>query len=712
MTISPPSETPEEESFAIVPASIPHHADPTRRNPAAIRGDDARAGEMPARPRRKGSAMLRRLCLLLLCCLPLLRAQPFFAMDNGLPGDARDAAAAAVLLDELGYDGLGGRGSAAKPQREAMAARGLRLWNVYLTLEFEPGKPALTPEIRTMIDGLKGHEAMLWIAIMKVGGDEDATAVAALREIADHATPAGVGISLYPHTAFWLERFDHAARLAATVDRETVGITFNLCHWLKVEGDVDPLPAIVRHRSRLQFVTVNGADRGDTRAMGWDRLIRPLGEGSYDVGGLLRRLHLEGKWRGPVGLQSYGVAGDRRANLAKSIAAWRRMQGLLDGTVLCGYQGWFRCEGDGAGNGWHHYAVNGRFEPGHAHIEMWPDMTEAGPTERFATPFRHADGAVAEVFSSVHGDTVRRHFRWMREHGIDGVFLQRFATSARDPRFRGPMDRVLAHCRDSAAAEGRRWALMYDLSGLKAADYGTVEEDWRRVKSMLEMPGPSYLSHRHRPLVALWGLGFHDRPPALAEWERLIGFFRSEGCAIMLGVPCYWRTLDRDCIADPALHRLIEKADIVSPWAVGRFGTPEDAAARVETLLLPDRAWCRERGIDYLPVVFPGFSWQNLQKSRGTAAEFDAIPRQGGRFLWSQARAARAAGNRALYVAMFDEMDEATAIFKTTSKPPVGASRFLAEPDLPSDHYLWLTGEIGRMLRGEVPVGEMPARRK
>jgi hypothetical protein len=115
--------------------------------------------------------------------------------------------------------------------------------------------------------------------------------------------------------------------------------------------------------------------------------------------------------------------------------------------------------------------------------------------------------------------------------------------------------------------------------------------------------------------------------------------------------------------------------------------------------------------VDYFPVIFPGFSWQNLEKSRGREAKFEAIPRLGGKFLWSQAIAARQAGARSLYVAMFDEMDEGTAIFKTSTNPPVGASRFLAEPELKSDHYLWLTGQIGKMLRGEIPVTEgLPAR--
>ncbi len=64
-----------------------------------------------------------------------------------------------------------------------------------------------------------------------------------------------------------------------------------------------------------------------------------------------------------------------------------------------------------------------------------------------------------------------------------------------------------------------------------------------------------------------------------------------------------------------------------------------------------------------------------------------------------------------IYQAMFDEMDEGTAIFKCTNTPPVGASRFVTYEGQPSDHYLWLTGMGGRLLRGEMsPTEEMPRR--
>jgi hypothetical protein len=109
-------------------------------------------------------------------------------------------------------------------------------------------------------------------------------------------------------------------------------------------------------------------------------------------------------------------------------------------------------------------------------------------------------------------------------------------------------------------------------------------------------------------------------------------------------------------------------------------------------------------------VIFPGFSWHNLQKRHGREASLNQIPRRGGEFLWAQAAAVRRSGAGMVYVAMFDEVDEATAIFKVSNDPPVGDSPFLTYEGLPADHYLWLTGQIGRLMRGEIEPAAMPRR--
>jgi hypothetical protein len=373
----------------------------------------------------------------------------------------------------------------------------------------------------------------------------------------------------------------------------------------------------------------------------------------------------------------------------------------LDGKVMTGYQGWFNCEGDGANLGWTHWARNGSkpFAPGNVTVDLWPDMSETTPAERFATGFKHADGSTAFVFSSHHRSTVLRHFKWMRDYGIDGAFVQRFANGVKPELLRHHKDVVLSSCREGANLTGRTYAVMYDLSGLGAGGTTVVSEDWKMLRNKMRMgKDPAYQQHEGKPLVAIWGLGFDDgREYTLEECRALVKFFKADGCSVMLGVPTGWRSQYRDCIKDPAFHDILKLADIISPWTPGRYTTPAEAEVHAEKYYKADLQWCRDQSMDFLPVIFPGFSWHNLKPED----PLNRIPRLKGGFLWSQVTGAKKAGVSMIYVAMFDEVDEGTAIFKCTNEPPVGPNPFVTYEGLPSDHYLWLTGEAGRLLRGE-----------
>jgi len=277
---------------------------------------------------------------------------------------------------------------------------------------------------------------------------------------------------------------------------------------------------------------------------------------------------------------------------------------------------------------------------------------------------------------------------------------------ARNPKSRKPMDQVLENSYREARKSNRAWGIMYDLSGLQPGNADVIIEDWKRMKAEHSVADtsvfPNYLEHRGKPLVALWGFGFSDRNPMWDDWRKLVKFFKeSENCAVMLGVPTYWREMKRDALDDPALHELLANVDIVSPWTVGRYNSPEGAARHISSVVAADLKWCAEKDIAYLPVSFPGFSWRNLMKTRGKNAELGAIPRLGGRFFWSQIKGYQQAGATMLYVAMFDELDEGTAVMKWSNDPPVGDTKFLTEKNVPTDYYLWLTGSAGRLMRGE-----------
>jgi hypothetical protein len=377
----------------------------------------------------------------------------------------------------------------------------------------------------------------------------------------------------------------------------------------------------------------------------------------------------------------------------------------LTGKVMCGYQGWFGAAGDGSSpqRGWRHWTRRpGAPADGTVTVDLWPDVSELGRDELFATDLNLADGRKAEVFSSFKKPTVLRHFQWMRDYGIDGVFVQRFISGLRRPESLEHCDTVLANCREGANRFGRVYAVMYDLSGLGAGRIREVMDDWLTLRRDWQITqDPAYLHHRGKPVVTVWGVGFNDgRQYTLAECRQLVEFLKTDGCTVMLGVPAHWRQLKADAVSDPALLEVIQAADIVSPWTVGRYTNPASATEYSEGILAGDLAWCRERRIDYLPVVFPGFSWHNLK-----GGPVDQIPRRRGEFIWSQFCGDKRAGASMLYVAMFDEMDEGTAIFKCSNDVPVGkTSKFVTYDGLPGDFYLKLVGAGTKMLRGEIPL--------
>lgn len=254
----------------------------------------------------------------------------FFAMDTAIQ---RGPAETAQTLAALGYDGFGGRPSTAREFAAALSRRRLRLVNAYQVVSFSDGDGDLPADLTQAIDALNGLDTTLWLAIQRVhvAGDVvpaphagDSVVVPALRRAVARATTSGVRMSLYPHAGFWVDSVDDCLRLVDAVDDPSLGVTFNLCHWLKVEGgERDPGPTLRAALSHLDFVTINGADAGDTRSFGWDRLIQPLGQGTYDVGGFVAKLKAVG-YRGPIGVQGFGIRMDSEKLLRETMDAWRR----------------------------------------------------------------------------------------------------------------------------------------------------------------------------------------------------------------------------------------------------------------------------------------------------------------------------------------------------------------------------------------------------
>src|SRR5450432_149729 len=377
------------------------------------------------------------------------------------------------------------------------------------------------------------------------------------------------------------------------------------------------------------------------------------------------------------------------------------------GLIMAGYQGWFNAPEDGANMGWNHYSTMGKFEPGFCKIDFWPEINEY--QKLYKTPFKLANGLPAFLFSSYDSQTIFVHFKWMKEYGVDGVFIQRSVTAIKSPANLHHDDHVLISALKASRHFHRAIAIMYDFSGLndKSNDAELIINDWKHLVDSLQIASrgneQTYLYHRGKPLVAIWGVGFPDRPNNLKTTEWIIDFLKNDavygGCSSLLGVPAYWRDFGKDTEKDPYLHTLLLKADIVRPWFVGRFN--EDTYPEFKERIRMDIAWCKQNSLDYVPVVFPGFSWHNMHPD----SKATPISRDRGRFYWQQLTGALDEGAEMIYITMFDEMDEGTAIFKTTQFPPIGHSKFERfESGIPSDYYLFLTGMAGKMLKKEIPV--------
>lgn len=179
----------------------------------------------------------------------------------------------------------------------------------------------------------------------------------------------------------------------------------------------------------------------------------------------------------------------------------------LDRKLMCGYQGWFRCPGDAAGQGWVHWSRDpDRIAPETLAFEMWPDVREYAPDETYPAPgFAQPDGSPARLFSSDDARTVRRHFEWMRDYGLDGAWLQHFvvdlpggpAEARYESRRRG-----LGHVRAAAAETGRVWALAYDVAGMPGERiYDVLIRDWKRTVDEGVTRNPRYLRHDGKPVV-------------------------------------------------------------------------------------------------------------------------------------------------------------------------------------------------------------------
>jgi sugar phosphate isomerase/epimerase len=233
----------------------------------------------------------------------------------------------AAMLKELGYAGVGHIWLDKVAERiKSLDDTGLKLFQITMTVDVAPNKKPYDPRFKEVLALLKGRGVQFPLLLngMKPSDPSvDPHAVEILREMSDLARDSGSQLLLYPHLGSWVERIEDSIRVADKVDRPNVGVMFNVCHWLRVDKSRDYKPLLKKAMPRLWAVSINGADEFDEKP-GWDKYIQPLDKGSFDIGRFLHTLKELG-YKGPIGLQCFGIGGDARDHLARSMEAWRKL---------------------------------------------------------------------------------------------------------------------------------------------------------------------------------------------------------------------------------------------------------------------------------------------------------------------------------------------------------------------------------------------------
>jgi len=402
---------------------------------------------------------------------------------------------------------------------------------------------------------------------------------------------------------------------------------------------------------------------------------------------------------GASGAGSAGAAGAGGAGTAgagSAGAAGSSSSGDIVGKITVGYQGWFNAPADGSGINppwWHWTADRNTPSPTNSGIKSWPDVSEL--TKTYATGFANlGNGSPAKLYSDWDAQTVDMQIKWMQDTGIDTIALQRFG----DYRGTGEARNVVAgHVRDSAQAHGRKFYIMYDISGWDSFQ-ADLKSDWTDhiIGELHLTDSPAYAKQNGKPVICIWGLGYTGHPGTTDTTLDVINYFKGKGLYVIGGLGNDWRTANGNQWSKAGFLSVFDALDAISPWMVGVIGDNAGSDSNRTKYNEGDVAYLHGKGKHYQPCVMPG--------------DLQAKQRHHGDFMWHQFYNMIQIGSDGIYISMYDEYNEGNQIAKTAATSasiPAGSSFVTLDEDgtkCSSDYYLRLTADGGKMLRKQIPL--------
>ena len=187
-----------------------------------------------------------------------------FCMDKA-DSKKRSLPEQARMLHELGFAGAGywlWFGAELDKNLRTLDEADLQLYFACFEVHLQKGARPFNPDVAKSFRKLKGRPTTICVLFRGLPpGDPRGMepAIKALRELGDLAAQSGLRISIYYHTGDWTESIEQALELAKRTAHPQVGVNFNLCHWLMVDGKKDYRPILRENAARIFLVTINGA---------------------------------------------------------------------------------------------------------------------------------------------------------------------------------------------------------------------------------------------------------------------------------------------------------------------------------------------------------------------------------------------------------------------------------------------------------------------
>lgn len=416
---------------------------------------------------------------------------------------------------------------------------------------------------------------------------------------------------------------------------------------------------------------------------------------------------------------AYGNIGTTSAALSATTPEYTPLgqENELEYGAFYGYQGWHFAPGDGRieSNDWVHWFNNNTPDEDNIHGDMWPDLTEYDPHNLYETDLKYPNGETAKVYSCFDYSTIDLHVKWMRDYGIKGCVVQRFTNSIDKSYKLEQGDKKIRDIMTACEKYGVKFWIMHDAGSGDAEEYERLTNDWKHLVDDLDiLQSPAYTFQDGKPVYAMWGMQVSSRNWTAEQVSNLLDFYKDKDSPYLAyvvgGVTPNWFTNE-----NTAWRTVFERLDMLSPWRTIFNNNAAYTESEIERMY-NEKAWCDERGIDYNPVISAGASAGNIGISENNPnKKTNGFPRNGGKVLWKQAYEVCKMSTKFMYIAMFDEVDEGTAMYKQvpyTSGLPVNCRQIALSIDgydLPSDWYLQLGNEIQKMMDGRAPVvEEMP----